>query len=496
MTEPIPSDWIHFDYSGALVGEPKDPKVAELRQRWCLPSDALLKAREDLENARQRALNDLILLRYGRPPDDDSGSYEALDAGFIDYPERLLDEYKEKGEESEVGRIERVATYLREQADRVVVLGIGGSYMGARALFEAHCDPYHNELTRSEREGIPRIYFAGNNFDNDALAGLLELIELRAIRPTEVEECWGVVVASKSGGTLETAAALRIVTRAAESYYVGADELLKGLIVPVTGAQGKLRALAEAFGCKHVFTVPEDIGGRFSILTPVGLLPAAVMGLDIIALLEGALVMTKRFRDQPVGENPVLDYVGVAHLMESQRQATIRVLSVWTNRLEATGLWYDQLLAESLGKQERGATPITAVNTRDLHSRGQQHQEGRRDKLITNVVARRPRHAPLRIGHSRYDQDELNRFENEEIPDLLSAAWKGTNRAYLEAARPTTDIILPRLDEFALGQLYQMLMLATVVEGRLIDVNPYGQPGVEAYKHHMNAILAKRAAQT
>ena len=207
---------------------------------------------------------------------------------------------------------------LRENVDRVLILGIGGSYMGARALFDALCDRYHNERSRDEREGVPRIYFAGNNFDNDGLGSLLELLEIHATNPAEVGDRWAVLVASKSGGTLETASAFRLVLRAAESYYAGEEDMLRQLVVPITGAEGKLRKLAESFGCRDVFTVPEGIGGRFSIFTPVALLPAAVMGLDVVALLEGAAVMTKPFRDPPVGENPAPDYVGLAHLMDKK----------------------------------------------------------------------------------------------------------------------------------------------------------------------------------
>ena len=139
-----------------------------------------------------------------------------------------------------------------------------------------------------------------------------------------------------------------------------------------------------------MFPIFDGVGGRFSVLSPVGLLPAAVLGLDVVKLLEGAAAMNERFRTAPPRENPALDYAGVCRLMEIRRGATIRVLSTWGKRLEAVGLWYDQLLAESLGKNGQGATPLTVVNTRDLHSRGQQHQEGRRDKLITNLVVQQP----------------------------------------------------------------------------------------------------------
>ena len=224
----------------------------------------------------------------------------------------------------------------------------------------------------------------------------------------------------------------------------------------------------------------------------MGLVPAAILGLDVVKLLEGAAAMNDHFRSAPPAENLVLRYVGVCHLMEAEHGATIRVLSTWGKGLEAVGLWYDQLLAESLGKQQRGATPLTVVNTRDLHSRGQQHQQGRRDKLITNLIVdrRAPRPDP-RGARSRLDQDQLNALADKTLPDIMAAAIAGTNQAYEEDGRPTADLHLPRLDEASLGQFFQMMMLATVVEGRLIGINPYGQPGVEAYKKHMNANLRK-----
>jgi glucose-6-phosphate isomerase len=175
--------------------------------------------------------------------------------------------------------------------------------------------------------------------------------------------------------------------------------------------------------------------------------------------------------------------------MEELRGAAIRVLSTWGKGLEAAGMWYDQLLSESLGKQGRGATPITVVNTRDLHSRGQQHQQGRRDKLITNLIVDQARRPAFAVGRSELDQDQLNALADKTLFDIMSAASAGTNQAYAEDGRPTADLHLPRLDEASLGQFFQMLMLATVVEGRLIGVNPYGQPGVEAYKKHMSANL-------
>jgi glucose-6-phosphate isomerase len=234
--------------------------------------------------------------------------------------------------------------------------------------------------------------------------------------------------------------------------------------------------------------VPEGVGGRFSVLSAVGLLPGALLGLDIEKLLAGAAVVNDHFRSAEPGQNVALQFVGVCHLMD-QRGCDVRVLSTWGKRLEAFGLWYDQLLSESLGKQERGALPLTVVNTRDLHSRGQQHQEGKRDKLITNLVVDRPRGDAAAIGHCEFDQDGLNELADKTLSDIMAAAIAGTNKAYRDDHRPTADLRVPRLDEYTLGQLLQMMMLATVVEGRLIGINPYGQPGVEAYKRNMNAIL-------
>ncbi|MEQ8847960.1 glucose-6-phosphate isomerase [Botrimarina sp.] len=434
-----------------------------------------------LESARAEVLADADLWARGveTPPEK-----QPLDAGFHRLPDRLLAELAEKGAESEVARLRATADRLAGDCKSVVVLGIGGSYMGARALLEACCHPYYNEVPAGVRGGRPRVYFEGNNVDNDAASGLLQLLGTR-------DEPWGVVVISKSGGTLETAAATRIFLRALSE---SAGDKLPQRFVPVTGASGKLFDLSQALGAPEVYEVPDGVGGRFSVLSAVGLLPAALMGLDIEKLLAGAKAMNDHFESAPVAENVVLQYVGVCHLLEETEECSTRVLSTWGKRLEATGLWYDQLLAESLGKQEQGALPLTIVNTRDLHSRGQQHQEGPRDKVITNVIVQSQDSEPLAIGElslggSDYNQDKLNELSGKTLPEVLKAAIAGTNQAYAEDNRPTADIVMDRLDEHTIGQFLQMMMLATVVEGRLIGINPYGQPGVEAYKKNMNAIL-------
>ncbi|QDT40270.1 Glucose-6-phosphate isomerase [Gimesia alba] len=441
----------------------------------------------DLMAAREEMLKDIELLGTDQIPADK----QPLDAGFQNLPQQLLDEYEEKQGESLLGRIEAKAQELREQSDRFVVLGIGGSYMGMRALFEAVCHPLHNELTREQRAGVPRLYFEGNNVDNDSITALRDLLKTSCQDPNDVLQRWSLTVISKSGGTLETAVGFRLFREALEAYYGADSEKSRSLVVPITGLEGKLRNFSNEKGYSSVFPIPDNVGGRFSVFTAVGLFPAAVMGLDLKQLLQGAADMTSRFNSQPMGDNPVLDYTATCHLFEREKNVSIRILSTWGKRLEALGLWYDQLLAESLGKEEKGATPLTVVNTRDLHSRGQQHQEGALDKLITNVIVERADtdSVAVPVVPENENQDQLNKLQGKTIPDILSAAIEGTNQAYADANRPTADLILPCLDEYTVGQTLQMLMLATVLEGRLINTNPYGQPGVEAYKKNMQDVL-------
>ena len=470
------TEMISYDPDGVLLPE------------HGLAADGLAKLSGDLQAARDEVLTDGRSWAAG---DEVPAEKQPLDAGFFELPERLLTEYREQGPRSELARIQATADRLAAEVDRVVVLGIGGSYMGARALLEALCHPYYNEMPRAARNDRPRISFEGNNVDNGAMQGLIDLLG-RGRAGESVGDRWAIVVISKSGGTLETAAAFRILLDQLRTACGGTVKRVGELVVPVTGSSGKLFDLATALECPDIFAVPDGVGGRFSVFSAVGLLPAAIMGLDVVQLLEGAVAMNEHFRAAAVGGNVVLDYVGVSHLMEQRRGCDVRLLSTWGKRLEAVGLWYDQLLSESLGKQERGAMPLTVVNTRDLHSRGQQHQQGKRDKLITNVIVDQHEREPLTIGSSDFNQDELNELADRTLPDVLDAATKGTNQAYRDDNRPTADLHLPALGEHVLGQLLQMLMLATVVEGRLIGINPYGQPGVEAYKKNMNAILRDR----
>jgi glucose-6-phosphate isomerase len=468
---------LRFDPSGAI------------HPQYGVTPEQLAELYPKLQSLRQELVEvDPGQYASGEVPDEKS----PLDARFYWLPQEQLDAYKQHREGSELGRIFKVANSLASDIDAVVVLGIGGSYMGGRAMMDACCDPYHNELDRAGRGSRPRMYFEGNNVDNDASQALLSRLAAGGYGDTAAERRHALVVISKSGGTLETAVAFRQFLAALQSTLGNeAQKWLPKLVIPATAASGKLYDLAKAIGCEEIFSVPDGVGGRFSVLSAVGLLPAAMLGLDCMKLLEGAVAMNHHFETAPPQENVVLQYVAVNHLLSQHRDKSIRVLSVWSKELEAVGLWYDQLLAESNGKDGKGVTPLTTVNTRDLHSRHQQHQQGRNDKVFNNLIVQSYRTDPLEVGTSELNQDTLNDIADKKLTDIMSAAIKGTNDALHADGRPTTDIILPRIDTHVLGQLFQMLMIATVIEGRLLGVNPYGQPGVEQYKVNMSKNLGR-----
>lgn len=481
----LPDENIDYHYQRLLAqsAEAWTP-LAELQAIHYVSPDRLEAIKPLVSSVRGQVAAERELMN---PP----AKMQPLDAAFIDLPQKTLDNYRRKQDQSDLGKVLRIANRLREDVDRLVVLGIGGSYLGAKSLFESLCHTFHNEMPAKLRMGKPRMYFEGHNLDNDSLQDLLELLENTCVDPEITEERWGIVVISKSGGTLETAAAFRALRNEAAKYYGPKSEFFRRVVVPITGMKSRLRdmCLRDGYTEDEILSIPDNIGGRYSVFTPVGLLPAAVLGLDVRALLLGAATMTKRFLEEPFERNPVLQFAAINYLMSEELKKPVRVMAVWSKKLESLGLWYDQLLAESLGKFGRGATPLTVVNTRDLHSRGQQHQEGVRDKLINNLFVRSVRQAPVPIGMSDRNEDDLNAISRRSFPDLMEAAFRGTNEAYVDCARPAADIILPTLTEHTMGQLMQMLMLATVVEGRLMNVNPYGHPSVEAYTQNMMKIL-------
>ncbi len=476
---PNPHESIEYrpDNCFAPVDEPDSPE-AILRRRYLLDWAMLRELEPKLDAIRNRiAANDW------------RADWKPLDTGVIHLPEQLLAAKRSEKSASLLSRVKQAADRIRRLCDRVVLLGIGGSSMGTRAMYGALCDPYHAELSRTERRRSPRLYFEGDNVDSDSFQSLVMLLRSKCTNPARTDKRFGIIVISKSGTTLETSAAFRILRRLAKEYYREHPQIYRQVVIAVTDTDSQLWKIAKQDELEAVFTVPGDVGGRYSIFSAVGLVPALVLGLNATELLTGASDMTKRFLSEPAAINPVLRFAGVSYLAERKRCAITRVLQIWSKQLEYVGYWYDQLLAESLGKHDTGATPITAVGTRDLHSRGQQHQEGRRDKLITNLRIAGPRHPAQPIGPSDQNLDDLDALQTMSLQDCMTAATLGTSLAYFGVARPTADLIIHSSSEFALGQLFQFFMLATVVEGMLVNVNPFGQPGVEAYKKHTKAIL-------
>jgi len=272
-----------------------------------VPDTGFQQASAQLLAARESVLRDAQAFADGA---FETESKQPLDAGFVDWPQQLLEDMKRNGADSLIAQIEQCAARVRAAVDSVVVLGIGGSYMGMRAMFEALCDPWHNELDRAARQDVPAVYFEGWNVDSDQQRALLRLLQSRASRHGRdtVAGRTAVIVISKSGGTLETAIAFRNFRAFIEHNFP--DEI-RNLIVPVTGDAGKLRNLAENAGYEDVFSIPDGIGGRFSVLTAVGLLPAAVAGINIRRLLQGAADMTEQFREADFGANAVLDYTAL-----------------------------------------------------------------------------------------------------------------------------------------------------------------------------------------
>jgi glucose-6-phosphate isomerase len=481
----LPDEAISYNYQGLLVPAVEEwTAAAELRARHFVSATRFKELQQRLLQCRSQVAAD----REQRNP---PAEYLPLEPGFINLPQDLLDNFRRKQTASELGRTITLANHLREESDRVVLLGTGGSYLGARALFGALLNTYHNELPPETRLGVPRIYFDGHSADNDGLQELLDLLQVTCVDPERREERWSVITISRSGTSLEPGIALRVFRREATEYYGLRSPWLTKVFGAVTGSSTRTRALFQALGVGEdgILTIPDNVGSRYSVFTPAGLLPAAVMGLDIRALLLGAAAMTKRFLEEPVERNPVLQLAGINYLMSEELGKSIRILSVWSRKLEAVGSWYEQLIAESLGKQGRGPTPLTQVLTRDVHARGQQQQEGPRDRLITNLIVKVPKAVPIQVQMADHNEDDLNQYNRKGLADITRTSREVINRTCWETGRPTADLIVPSLSEHTMGQLLQMLMLATVVEARLMGVNPYSQPGTEAYKKQLQQAL-------
>lgn len=380
---------------------------------------------------------------------------------------------------------------LRAEADRLaalgdlhVVLGIGGSYLGTRATIDA-CLPLHRDhLDREARQGRPRVLYGGHLLDADALAGLLAQLPEGPVKATG--EGFTLHVVSKSGTTLETSVATRLLIGRLKQ--VHPTDWKERLVVTTDPEKGVLRDLVRREGLKS-YPVAPDVGGRYSVLSPVGLLSAAVAGVDIHALVAGAREMAARCRETRLERNPALMHAAL-QVLSARAGRTVSVMAAWTQRLETVTFWYDQLAAESIGKDGQGRVPVATVNTRDLHSRGQEIQDGARNCVVTNLVVERPDTALQLPDAAGYD-DGLGWLNTRDLHEMTLKAHAGTSFAYQRDGRPTMTLFLPRLDAHALGQLFFLFEFSTVAEGYMLGINPLDQPGVEAYKRFMLGNLGK-----
>ena len=373
--------------------------------------------------------------------------------------------------------IQDCANTLREKCDAIVVAGIGGSYLGARAVIEALSNSF-SWLVQDPKN--PTIVFAGNNIGEDYLYELSQYLKGKK---------FGVINISKSGTTTETALAFRLLKKQCEDQR-GKEEA-KDVIVAITDAtKGAARAAATKEGYK-TFVIPDNVGGRFSVLTPVGLLPIACAGFDIQALVKGATDMEKETGvDVPFSENIAAQYAAVRNGLYNELGKKIEIMVNYQPKLHFFSEWWKQLYGESEGKDNKGIYPSSCDFTTDLHSMGQWIQEGERTIFETVISVEESNHTLL-FPSDEENLDGLNFLAGKRVDDVNKMAELGTQLAHVDGGVPNILVTVPQLNEYYLGQLIYFFEIACGISGNVLEVNPFNQPGVEAYKKNMFALLEK-----
>ena len=373
--------------------------------------------------------------------------------------------------------VQACANTLREKCEVVVVAGIGGSYLGARAVIEALGNSFA-WLVNDKKN--PAILFAGNNIGEDYLAELTDYLK---------DKKFGVINISKSGTTTETALTFRLLKKQCEAQR-GKEEA-KDVIVAITDAKkGAARTCADKEGYKS-FVIPDNVGGRFSVLTPVGLLPIACAGFDIKALVQGAADMEKATgKDVALQENIAAQYAIVRHALYREMGKKIEIIVNFQPKLHFIGEWWKQLYGESEGKDHQGIYPAACDFTTDLHSMGQWIQEGERSIFETVISVEQPNKKML-FPKDEENLDGLNFLSGKRVDEVNKMAELGTRLAHVDGGVPNIRISLPELNEYYIGQLLYFFEIACGISGNLLGVNPFNQPGVEAYKKNMFALLNK-----
>lgn len=389
--------------------------------------------------------------------------------GWIDLP---IDYDKE-----EFSRIKEAADKIQKDSDVLLVVGIGGSYLGARAAIEFLSHSFYNVLPKEKRK-TPEIYFVGNSISSKYIHDLKEVLEGKD---------FSVNIISKSGTTTEPAIAFRVFKDMLIEKY-GRKEANKRIYATTDKAKGALKNLADEEGYAS-FVVPDDVGGRFSVLTAVGLLPIAVSGADIEKLMEGARAARKKALETPYESNGALQYAAVRNIL-LRKGKTVEIVANYEPSLHYVSEWWKQLFGESEGKDHRGILPAAVDLTTDLHSMGQFIQDGSRIMFETVLnVEESP--AEILLKEEAVDTDGMNYLAGKSIDFVNKSAMNGTILAHTDGDVPNLMVQIPKQDEFHLGQMFYFFEYACGVSGYILGVNPFNQPGVESYKKNMFALLGK-----
>ncbi|MCI9430553.1 MAG: glucose-6-phosphate isomerase [Lachnospiraceae bacterium] len=389
--------------------------------------------------------------------------------GWIDLPEDY--------DKEEFARIKKAAEKIQKDSEVLLVIGIGGSYLGARAAIEFLRHSFYNMVDKSIRK-TPEIYFVGNSISSTYIKHLMDVIGDRD---------FSVNMISKSGTTTEPAIAFRVFKEMLEKKY-GKAEAAKRIYATTDKARGSLKKLATEEGYE-TFVVPDDVGGRFSVLTAVGLLPIAVSGADIDKLMEGAQAGRKQAIDADFAENDALKYAALRNILLRKGKA-VEILANYEPCVHFVSEWWKQLYGESEGKDKKGILPASVDLTTDLHSMGQFIQDGARIIFETVINIETSREEIL-IGEEPVDLDGLNYLAGKSVDFVNKSAMNGTILAHTDGQVPNLVVNVPEVNEYYLGQLFYFFEFACGVSGYLLGVNPFNQPGVESYKKNMFALLGK-----
>lgn len=377
-------------------------------------------------------------------------------------------------DKQEFSRIKAAAEKIKNDTDVLIVIGIGGSYLGARAAIEFLKGPYYNNLAA----GVPEIYFAGNNISGSYLADMLKICEGKRV---------SVNIISKSGTTTEPAIAFRVFRKLLEERY-GEAEAAKRIYCTTDKARGTLKQLADQKGYE-CFVVPDDVGGRFSVLTAVGLLPIAAAGADIDALMAGAAAAQKEYSEPDMYKNDCYKYAALRNAFY-RKGKSVELLVSYEPRFTMMAEWFKQLYGESEGKDNKGLFPASVTFSTDLHSMGQYVQDGAR-LMFETVVTFGETDSDVVIEKEENDGDGLNFLAGKPLSFVNRKAFEGTVLAHTDGGVPNLEIKVDKADEENLGRLIYFFEKACAVSGYILGVNPFDQPGVESYKKNMFALLGK-----